>query len=246
MQRNIPVITLSILDQERFGVKTAKSRDFIWHDSPEMLSQCRQNHVQLLIARCPSSNLKTAQELERRGFLLMDTLVYYEHNLHLTNIIVPNEKITIRGILPGEAEDVRALAAESFKGYCGHYHADPKLDVHQCDDVYTSWAYNSCISKDFATEVFVAVLDDKIVGFATLRINDPKESEVVLNGVLPKTQRMGIYRMLIENSLIWSIRHCMKRMIISTQITNIAVQKVWVRVGFQPTSSFYIFHKWFN
>ncbi len=246
MQRNIPVITLSILDQERFGVKTAKSRDFIWHDIPEMLSQCRQNHVQLLIARCPSSNLKTAQELERRGFLLMDTLVYYEHNLHLTNIIVPNEKITIRGILPGEAEDVRALAAESFKGYCGHYHADPKLDVHQCDDVYTSWAYNSCISKDFATEVFVAVLDDKIVGFATLRINDPKESEVVLNGVLPKTQRMGIYRMLIENSLIWSIRHCMKRMIISTQITNIAVQKVWVRVGFQPTSSFYIFHKWFN
>ncbi|OQB56159.1 MAG: TDP-fucosamine acetyltransferase [Deltaproteobacteria bacterium ADurb.Bin151] len=246
MQRNIPVITLSILDQERFGVKTAKSRDFIWHDIPEMLSQCRQNYVQLLIARCPSSNLKTAQELERRGFLLMDTLVYYEHNLHLTNIIVPNEKITIRGILPGEAEDVRALAAESFKGYCGHYHADPKLDVHQCDDVYTSWAYNSCISKDFATEVFVAVLDDKIVGFATLRINDPKESEVVLNGVLPKTQRMGIYRMLIENSLIWSIRHCMKRMIISTQITNIAVQKVWVRVGFQPTSSFYIFHKWFN
>lgn len=246
MQRSISLIALSALDEERFGVRTAKSKDFTWHEIPEILTQCGQSHIQLLIARCPTSDLKTTQELERRGFLLMDTLVYYEHNLHLINVIVPNEKIIIRGILPGEAEDVRTLAAESFKGYRGHYHADSRLDVHQCDDVYKSWAYNSCISKDFANEVLVAVLDDKIVGFASLRINDPKESEVVLNGVLPKSQRMGIYRMLIENSLIWSIRQCVKRMIISTQITNIAVQKVWVRVGFQPTSSFYTFHKWFD
>lgn len=246
MQRSISFIELSTLDEERFGVRTAKSKDFTWPDIPEILTQCGQSHIQLLVARCPTSDLKTAQELERRGFLLMDTLVYYEHNLHLTNVIVHDEKIIIRGILPGEAEDVRTLATESFKGYRGHYHADSRLDVHQCDAVYTDWAYNSCISKNFANEVLVAVLDDEIVGFATLRINDPKESEVVLNGVLPKTQRMGIYRMLIENSLIWSSRRGMKRIIISTQITNIAVQKVWVRVGFQPTSSFYTFHKWFD
>jgi GNAT superfamily N-acetyltransferase len=246
MQRSISIIALSTLDEERFGVKTAKSKNFTWHEIPEILAQSYQNHVQLLIARCTTSDLKTAQELEKQGFLLMDTLVYYEHNLHLKINITLNKKIHIRTILTGEAETVRSLAAESFKGYRGHYHADAKLNVQQCDDVYTSWAYNSCISKDFANEVLVAVLEDKIVGFATLRINDPKEGKVVLNGVLPKSQRMGIYRMLIENSLIWSIRQGMKRMIISTQITNIAVQKVWVRVGFHPTSSFYTFHKWFD
>jgi len=246
MQKSISIIALSTLDEERFGVKTAKSKNFTWHEIPEILAQCCQNHVQLLIARCPTLDLKTAQELEKQGFLLMDTLVYYEHNLHLKNNITLNEKIIIRTILPGEAEMVRALAAEAFKGYRGHYYADAKLNVHQCDEVYPSWAYNSCISQDFANEVLVAVLEDKIVGFATLRINDPKESEVALTGVLPKSLHMGIQRMLIENSLIWSIRQGMKRMITSTQITNIAVQKVWVRVGFHPTSSFYTFHKWFD
>jgi GNAT superfamily N-acetyltransferase len=246
MQRSISIIALSTLDEERFGVKTAKSKNFTWHEIPEILAQCYQNHVQLLIARCPTLDLKTAQELEKQGFLLMDTLVYYEHNLHLKINITLNEKILIRTILPGEAETVRALAAEAFKGYRGHYHADAKLNIHQCDDVYTSWAYNSCISKDFANEVLVAVLEDKIVGFATLRVNDPNEGEGVLFSVSPAAQGLGIYRMFTESGLLWSIRQGMKRMIVSTQITNVAVQKVWARVGFYPTSSFYTFHKWFD
>jgi hypothetical protein len=34
-------------------------------------------------------------------------------------------------------------------------------------------------------------------------------------------------------------------MLISTQITNVAVQKVWTRLGFEPSRSYYTFHKWF-
>jgi hypothetical protein len=36
-----------------------------------------------------------------------------------------------------------------------------------------------------------------------------------------------------------------KRMVISTQVTNVAVQKVWCRVGFEPANSYYTLHKWF-
>lgn len=239
-------IVISPLDEEHFGIKTAKINNFIWHEIPGLLDQCRKNEVRLLIARCPTTDMKTVHALEMQGFLLMDTLVYYEHNLHLSNAIAPHETITIRTVLPEEAEVVQALAAESFKGYYGHYHADARLDAQKCDDVYTSWAFNSCISKDFANEVLVAVSEDKIIGFATLRINNPNEGEGVLFGVSPAAQGLGIYRLFIETSLLWSIRQGMKRLVVSTQTTNIAVQKVWVRVGFQPYSSFYTFHKWFD
>ena len=212
------------------------------------MAQCYQNHVQLLIARCPTLDLKTAQELEKQGFLLMDTLVYYEHNLHLKINITLNEKILIRTILPGEAETVRALAAEAFKGYRGHYHADAKLDVHQCDDVYMSWArgiLDGTAAESRRGNQYPAC-DLDLVGFATLRVNDPNEGEGVLFSVSPAAQGLGIYRMFTESGLLWSIRQGMKRMIVSTQITNVAVQKVWARVGFYPTSSFYTFHKWFD
>jgi hypothetical protein len=36
----------------------------------------------------------------------------------------------------------------------------------------------------------------------------------------------------------------MARMVVSTQITNLAVQKVWVRQGFELTGSYYTFHLW--
>jgi len=204
-------IVISPLDEEHFGIKTAKIKDFAWQNISGLLEECRQNKVKLLIARCPTTDMKTVQELERRGFLLMDTLVYYEHHLPLKIAIAPHEAITIRTVLPNEAEKVRTLAAASFKGYSGHYHADNRLDAQKCDEVYSSWAFNSCISKDFANEVLVAVLENRIVGFAALRINDSKDGEVVLNGVLPELQGKGIYRMLIENSLTWSMQQSMER-----------------------------------
>jgi len=246
MGENTNRIVISTLDEERFEVKTAKIKDFIWQEIPGVLDQCHRDKVRLLIARCSTADMKTVQELERRGFLLMDTLVYYEHHLHLKIAIAPHKAITIRTALPEEAEKVRAVAAESFKGYNGHYHADNRLAAKKCDEVYSSWAFNSCISKDFANEVLVAVLENRIVGFATLRVNALDEGEGVLFGISPEAQGIGIYRLFIENSLLWAVRQGLKRMIVSTQITNIAVQKVWVRAGFWPYSSFYTFHKWFD
>lgn len=246
MEGSSASLVISVLDEKHFGIKTAKIKDFTRQDVHGVLDQCYRDKVRLLIARCSTADMKTVQELERRGFLLMDTLVYYEHHLHLKIAIARHEAITIRTVLPNEAEKVRTLAAESFKGYFGHYHADNRLDAQKCDEVYSSWAFNSCISKDFANEVLVAVLENRIVGFATLRVNALDEGEGVLFGISPEAQGMGIYRLFIENSLLWAVRQGLKRMIVSTQITNIAVQKVWVRVGFVPYSSFYTFHKWFD
>lgn len=44
----------------------------------------------------------------------------------------------------------------------------------------------------------------------------------------------------------WCLDNSMKEMVVSTQITNLAVQKVWVRLGFEPYRFYYTFHKWFD
>jgi len=46
-------------------------------------------------------------------------------------------------------------------------------------------------------------------------------------------------------ALRWFEARGRSRMLISTQITNVAVQKVWIRLGFEPSKSYYTFHKWF-
>ena len=95
----------------------------------------------------------------------------------------------VRPINPGEVDPVREIAAASFAGYTGHYHADSRLEREACDDVYSSWAASSCVDRSVADEVLVAVIDDAdLVAFATLRSNSADEGEGVLFGVAPRAR----------------------------------------------------------
>ncbi|MEZ4666854.1 MAG: GNAT family N-acetyltransferase [Anaerolineae bacterium] len=237
-------IQLSPLDEERFGIPSARATaPLIANDIPTALDFCHKNRVKFLFARCFTSDLAAAQAMERAGFLLMDTLLYFERRLPFP---IPDTETTLRPVKSSEAQIVAQLATESFRGYGGHYHSDPRLDVARSDEVYSSWAYRSCMSREVADEVLVAEIDSQIVGFVTLKVNSPLEGEVPLYGVSPAVQGQGIGRGLIIGALKWCTAQKVERLLISTQVTNLSSQKVWIRLGFEPTHSYYTFHKWFD
>lgn len=242
----VPGVSLSPLDEERFGMKSAKAMQMHAGDIPGVMRFCEENGVEFLIARCRTDNLKAAQEMEKQGFLLMDTLLYFSRDLTKRTIPDEDPEYIFRAVRPGEEQEVMAVAAEAFRGYLGHYHADPLLDKVKCDEVYTDWAYRSCVTSQVADYVVVAEGEGRIVGFGTMRRNSPEEGEGLLFGVLPSFRGKGIYRSIITNCLKWSRESGFERMIISTQVTNLASRKVWVRHGFEPDRSYYTFHRWFS
>ena len=238
-------VFLSAIDEERFGIITAKAPFINIEDIPYILEFCNNHQVKFLIARCNTTNLEAAQKMEHLGFLLMDTLVYFHQNLNKNIFVHDKPEIVVRPFREGEEIAVKAIAAESFKGYLGHYHADRRLEREICDEVYTDWAYKSCISKNVADEVLIAELEGVIAGFATLRVINNADGEGVLFGVSPFAQGKGIYRQLMIGGMNWCLNRGLTHMIVSTQVTNVIVQKVWTRMGFEPCYSFYTFHKWF-
>lgn len=238
-------VIYSEIDSQRYGVKIARSNNITADLLPNILETCKNESVDMLIARCPTHDLKTAQEMEKAGFLLMDTLIYYTFSFDKQTIPQDTSAIPLRSVKPEDEAGVGEVAREAFKGYYGHYHADDRLDTTHSNDAYVSWAQRSCVSREVADEVLIAEMDDEIVGFATLRLNSIDESEGVLFGVSPKAQGQGIYRSFIINGMLWGKEQGTDHMIVSTQITNIAVQKVWSRLGFTVAYSYYTFHKWF-
>ncbi|MBZ0288565.1 MAG: GNAT family N-acetyltransferase, partial [Anaerolineae bacterium] len=62
----------------------------------------------------------------------------------------------------------------------------------------------------------------------------------------PALQGKGVGRGLMIGALLWFEARGIAKMLISTQVTNVASQKVWVRLGFEPSHAFYTFHKWFD
>ncbi len=240
-----PLVSLSAIDEKRFGVRTAKA-SLVFEDIPKVIEFCSSHHVECLIARCPTTDLPAAQEMERQGFLLMDTLVYYSCNLKGKPVPEDASGLYIRPVRKGEGHAVKDIAAESFRGYLGHYHADCRLDKKKCDEVYADWAYQLCLSTKVADEVLVVDSDNMIIGFAAMHINSPSEGEIVLNGVAPSSQGKGVYRWLMISAMKWCISQDIGKIIISTQVTNAAAQKVWTRLGFELSHSYYTFHKWFS
>ncbi len=241
-----PVARLSTLDEERFGIRTARTSSVTLDNLPEILSFCRANRVSFLIARCPVDNLTTTQAMERAGFGLMDTLIYYEYDFDRKAVPTARQVIQVRPIVAGEEEVITQVAVEVFRGYFGHYHADPRLDRAQCDEVYVSWAYRSCVSRDVADAVLVAEHEGSIQGFVTLKMTGKDEADGGLFGVTPSARGTGVAQALMIGALEWCQAQSLRRMLISTQITNLASQKVWIRVGFEPSHAYYTFHKWFD
>ncbi len=239
-------VSLSAIDEERFGIRVARTNLVTAETWPTIMDFCRANQVKMLIARCYTSEIAVTQAMERAGSLLMDTLVVFSRDLVRHKIPDnPNQDI-IRLMRPGDEDQIRRVAARAFDGYSGHYHADSRLDKAKCDEAYISWAMRSCLSKDVADDVFVAAQGDAIIGFITMQLNTPEEGQAVIGGVLPEAQGKGLYRSFLITGMEWLLAKQAATMVVSTQITNIAVQKVWVRLGFEPRYAFYTFHKWFD
>ena len=247
MNNNLPRSLISDLDSDRFGVRIGRANISNFDEWAPMLAACEQEAVRMLIIRCRTDDFQSIHRMEAAGARLMDTLVYYHRNLRKGTWPDELKKNIIRPMQDSDAAEIQKMAGEIFRGYLGHYHADPKLDHAKCDEGYVEWATQMCMNRNPSREVLVAEnASGVLAGFATMRLNDADEGEGVLFGVHPAFEGRGLYWSFMVQAMNWCRNRGAARMAVSTQITNTTVQKVWTRFGFELTHSYYTFHLWFD
>lgn len=239
-------INLSELDTQRFKKRIAKLPIDGRTDIDQVIKACKKIDLDMLIARCPTIEISAVQKLEKEGFFLTDTLVYFQNKkITRDNIQLPGG-YSWRVATSNDAPELGILATKCFTNFSGHYHTDPFLNKSDADLVYSSWASNSCHGGALADQVFLVCNDDEIAGFLSVKKIGAMSCEIILNGVDPAHQKKGFYSTLVSIAKNWAIDHKMTELLVSTQIDNIAPQKTWCRQGFEPLKSFHTFHKWFN
>jgi GNAT superfamily N-acetyltransferase len=237
---------LSEIDRLRFGHAVAKASLGAEHEVERLMAQAKADRIDLLIVRVPTDQIATVQALQSCGAFLTDTLVHFQkRNIDAYDDFLPAGYST-RLAIPQDASHVEALAQEAFRHYPGHYHSDSRLDPATCDLVYSSWARDSCSNLAMATGVILIERGDHLAAFATVKLTDSSSFEGVLFGVAPRHEGKGLYLALLRLAERWGIRNELRRMSVSTQITNVTVQKAWCRLGFEPRRSIFTMHKWFS
>ncbi len=232
--------TLSGIDSERFGIPIARATDVGPGEIQGILDWCRRAGIAMLIARCPAGALGTVHEFEDAGLRLMDAQVSYG-GLARTGA----RDARLRPLEPDDVQGVRAIAARSFTGYAGHYHADRRLPITTCNLVYPSWA-TRCCSGEAADHVVVAEVDGRVAGFSAFAKVGTDEGRLVLGAVLPEARGQRLYGAMADYGLDWCQRQGLRRMSAVTQTTNFAAQLSWIRAGMLPQDAWYTFHGWLD
>ncbi len=240
------LVKLSLLDQERFKVITAKTDQITAENIDEILDFCARNNAELLIARCPAQDIHAVHAMEKKGFLLMETLLHFTKDLTDYTAMEYHTDVTIRLITPEDIPEVVKIARRAFSAYYGHYHADPRLDSVKATEVYSSWAGRCCTEPGVADYVFVAELDGEIVGFRAFRFNSPQQGEFFLAGVSPEARRRGVFKAFSISGFEWCKSMGVTELITSTHLLNIAIQNACTQLDYKISGSFYTFHKWFD
>jgi GNAT superfamily N-acetyltransferase len=147
--------------------------------------------------------------------------------------------------LSGSATDVGRVVddviADSFAGYSNHYLANPLLDSDAALAGYQDWARRSLRGDRDALVLLAAGVP---IGVATLVGSGDSKShlEVLLAGMISAAQGRGRYAVLLAACAAEAHRRGLSRLIISTQVHNVRVQRAWARLGLRPFAAIETVH----
>lgn len=185
----------------------------------------------LAIIRVDSSHIDQVQVLSQLGAtpIVADTLVYYDGLVgDLTGRSADGDQRVVRRASGSERAVLEEMIATTFVGYKNHYSANPLIDRGDILAGYTQWGLS--FLEPGAGDLWFAEEDGEVAGFAACTAADGVY-RIILNGVRPPFAGRGIYSDLVGHIIDHASATGLDRVEVSTQIDNLAVQRVWANHG---------------
>jgi predicted GNAT family N-acyltransferase len=240
---------ISQIDTRRFGFKIARINDATRLMTAGFIQLLKEQGIVLIIARIDSENLAAINALEDSGFRIKDIHYTWRHTAgEPINDKYLNSNIIIRPAVTEDILPVSRIAQHAFDQY-GHYFADQRLDKDRCREIYPDWAASSITNKRTADHTLVAVLNEKITGFISIKIaakDGEKYSAGGLGAVSADCRGQNIFASLVISALRWGQESVSTWQEHYSLAVNYPVNRVLTKVGFRQVGSFITLHGWLD
>jgi hypothetical protein len=136
--------------------------------------------------------------------------------------------------------ELHAAVADVFAGYVNHYAANPLLDPALALEGYVDWVARTLQAQPDAGAVLVD--GDRVLGFGTWTLERGDHSEFLLGGMRAEARGRGWYALLLVETARAALAAGVPKVLISTQGSNVGVQRAWSRLGLRPRADFTTAH----
>lgn len=241
------MIDFAPLETARFNLNCYRFQSDNFFDIKDLANVINDKAVDLLILRANSNTIEQLHQLHtipKYKVLFADALLYYQIKLISDSVLkLKNIDLNFVVIDQSNVQILNTLVPVIFNSYRNHYYANPLLDKDKITEGYEEWAqsYINAIHENRIS--WLAYKNNTPVGFATCSMNIFDNScEGILYGVHPEFAGGGIYADIIRFTKHYFANQKFNTMWVSTQLQNMAVQKVWQREGFEINKAYYTFH----
>lgn len=239
------MINYSEIESKRFGINVFRAKlDYI--DVVALEQEIRDSGVDVLILRLPNATKAEHSKLLTMGYQVLhaDSLVYYSCSLQKVDIKKRCNRLIFELIDDSNISVLDSIIPIIFEGYQNHYYSNPIFDRVKINEGYVEWAksYN-CHSEGRIAWMVKDFDSGYVAAFATCSFDqDKKQCEGILYGVMPEFAGRGIYSDIIRFTQDYFKKLQYETMLVSTQLQNYAVQKVWIRDNFTLSHAFETYH----
>ncbi|HKS03727.1 MAG TPA: hypothetical protein VJR49_00100, partial [Chthoniobacterales bacterium] len=219
----------------------------------EVLRHAASRGVRLVTCKVQPLQFAAIHALERRGFLLMDTLVDFVFDFSRT----PFDKITapqrlngldVRLANPDDLPELLALTEIAFAQHFGRYNSDPEMPAGTGIRVYQEWVRSSF--NGAADWILVAEINERIAGYSVWKKGSALEAKhsfdvgrCTLAGIHPDFFGRGLYTTLTFEGM--RITHDFANHLDApTHVSHYPVQRAMLKLGWKIAGVRHSFHKW--
>jgi ribosomal protein S18 acetylase RimI-like enzyme len=218
----------------------------------EVVHRASAQGAAFLLCKTTPADTAIIHALESHGFFLMDTLLNFIFDFRASSqkqdASHAPDGFVLRLATSSDIEALVETARASFAEHFGRFHADPRIGRAVATRIYEEWI-RSC-ANGWADWIIVAVQGNRIVGYSAWKQPSALDQRhgirlghFSIAGVHPDFFGRGIFGALAREGMD-RLRSSADWIEGPTHIDNRAVQRGWLRLGWQIAGAQHSFHKW--